>query len=202
LDSHLHDSIKSPRLIYSFFLLLIVIWCSLILVAPLLAKFEHRFSSGLIYFFFSKICHQIPERSFFLFGKQLAVCSRCAGLYFGFLIGAILYLFIYKLKRVTIPSPKYLLIACIPIGIDVFIRTFHIAENTFATRSITGLILGVTSLFFVIPGILSIKSKLNSTKIEDYDQAHLSYRRMITRISYFVLIQGIQFLMGKNPRND
>ena len=161
MDSHLHDLIKSARVIYTFFLSAIVIWCSLILLAPLLAKFEHRFSSGLIYFFFSKICHQIPERSLFIFGKQMAVCSRCTGLYFGFLIGAILYPIIFKTNRIKTPSPKYLILACIPIAIDISIRTFHIAENTFTSRLITGLILGITSLIFVVPGILSLKNKKN-----------------------------------------
>jgi len=156
LDAHLKDSIKSARLIYSFFLVAIIIWCSLILLAPLLAKFEHRFSAGVIYFFFSKICHQIPERSFYLFGKQLAVCSRCTGLYFGFLIGAILYPLFFKLDQVKILSPKYLLIASIPIGIDISIRIFHIAENTFTSRLITGLILGAMTIIFIVPGILSL----------------------------------------------
>ena len=159
MDSHLHDSIKSFRLVYSIFLSAVVIWCSLILFAPLLAKFEHQFSSGLIYLFFSKICHQIPERSFFICGKQLAVCYRWTGLYLGFLIGAILYPFIAKLNRITIPSRKYLLVACIPIGIDIFVRIFNIAENTFASRFVTGLILGATILIFVVPGILSLRNQ-------------------------------------------
>ena len=29
----------------------------------------------------SVVCHQIPERSFFLDGRQLPVCARCTGLY-------------------------------------------------------------------------------------------------------------------------
>ena len=29
----------------------------------------------------SVICHQLPERSFFLDGRQLPVCARCTGLY-------------------------------------------------------------------------------------------------------------------------
>ena len=157
MDSYLYDSNKSTRLIYLFFLSTVVTWCSLILLAPLLASFEHRLSSGIIYLFFSKICHQIPERSFFIFGKQLAVCSRCTGLYFGFLLGTVLYPLIFKLERMPTPSPKYLLLACIPIGIDIFIRTFHIADNTFASRLITGLILGATTLLFILPGVLSLK---------------------------------------------
>ncbi|MEP7304710.1 MAG: DUF2085 domain-containing protein [Acidobacteriota bacterium] len=29
------------------------------------------------------VCHQRPERSFYLFGAPLAVCARCAGIYAG-----------------------------------------------------------------------------------------------------------------------
>ena len=49
--------------------------------------------------------------------------------------------------------------ALIPITIDIVIRTLNIAENTFASRLITGLILGAMTAIFILPGILSIKFK-------------------------------------------
>jgi len=144
---------------YQLLLISVIIWCSLILAAPILAKLEHRFSAGLIYLFFSRICHQIPERSFFIFGKQLAVCSRCTGLYFGFLLGTILYPFLSSWYRFRIPARKYLFMAGIPMAIDIFVRTFHIAENSFTSRFITGLILGGITALFVTPGILTLRRK-------------------------------------------
>ena len=36
---------------------------------------------------FSLICHQRPERSFWIFGAPVAVCARCLGLYIGAAIG-------------------------------------------------------------------------------------------------------------------
>ncbi len=167
MDSKFQTNSISPQKIYLIFLFAVILWCSLIFTAPFFAKFEHRFSSGLIYLFFSKICHQMPERSFFIFGKQLPVCSRCTGLYFGFLWGAILYPFIFKLNRLWIPSRKYLLLASIPVAIDIFIRTFRIAENTFASRFTTGLILGAITVLFVVPGILSIKYNYSVASIRN-----------------------------------
>ena len=38
---------------------------------------------GLLFPIGSFICHQRPERSFFVGGQQLPVCARCTGLYLG-----------------------------------------------------------------------------------------------------------------------
>jgi len=35
----------------------------------------------------SVICHQLPDRSFFVDGRQLPVCARCTGLYLGAGVG-------------------------------------------------------------------------------------------------------------------
>jgi len=48
-----------------------------------------RFDSPSVHSIFKGLCHQEPERSLFLFGSQMAVCSRCAGIYAGLLIGAL-----------------------------------------------------------------------------------------------------------------
>lgn len=32
---------------------------------------------------FALVCHQRPERSFFLFGAPVAICARCLGIYLG-----------------------------------------------------------------------------------------------------------------------
>jgi uncharacterized membrane protein len=36
---------------------------------------------ALVYAAGSVVCHQLPERSFFLDGQQLPICARCTGLY-------------------------------------------------------------------------------------------------------------------------
>src|SRR5262245_28340583 len=40
------------------------------------------------------VCHQRPERSFYLAGAQLPVCARCLGLYVGGLLGAITWVMV------------------------------------------------------------------------------------------------------------
>lgn len=39
---------------------------------------------------FALVCHQHPERSFWIFGAPVAVCARCLGIYLGAAIGFLL----------------------------------------------------------------------------------------------------------------
>ncbi len=39
---------------------------------------------------FALICHQRPERSFWIFGMPVAVCARCLGIYLGAAVGLVM----------------------------------------------------------------------------------------------------------------
>jgi uncharacterized membrane protein len=45
-----------------------------------------------VYALGSVVCHQRPERSFEAWGSQLPVCARCAGIYFGAALAALVSL--------------------------------------------------------------------------------------------------------------
>jgi hypothetical protein len=60
-------------------------WLLLVVAAPIL----WTPLAAVLYAAASLICHQIPERSFHLQGSQLPVCARCAGLYGGGALGAL-----------------------------------------------------------------------------------------------------------------
>jgi uncharacterized membrane protein len=53
----------------------------------------------------SLLCHQRPERSFFLWGSQMPVCARCLGIYAGAAIAAIALPFVARLKPSRLRSP-------------------------------------------------------------------------------------------------
>src|SRR4051794_4963923 len=48
--------------------------------------------SAAVYFSAGLLCHQRPERSFYLWGTQFPVCARCAGIYAGAALGVIVEL--------------------------------------------------------------------------------------------------------------
>ena len=69
-------------------------WAVLIVAAPLLASRAHAstLASTLIlgvYGIGSLVCHQLPDRSSQLWGAQMQVCARCAGIYGGAVLGAV-----------------------------------------------------------------------------------------------------------------
>ena len=148
-------TIKS-QYIYTIILISALAWCLLIISAPFFAHLNLTLPAGFIYIFFSKICHQITERSFFFYDNQFAVCARCTGLYFGFLAGTLVYPFIKKYHIFNQQRRYLFFISLIPISIDLSLNIIKLWQNTFFTRFTTGLFLGSIVAFLVIPGLCSL----------------------------------------------
>lgn len=128
----------------------------LIGLAPLAAASGHAGIAAVIYRGFATICHQLPERSFFIDDHKLAVCSRCTGLYAGFLITLLIYPLVRSLRTITMPARKWLFLAAAPLLIDFSLTFFGIWENTHTSRLLTGLLLGSVSVFYVMPAIMEL----------------------------------------------
>ena len=93
------------------------------------------------------ICHQIPERSFFIKGHQFPVCARCTGFYTGlvaYLIANHFYKHSYDLNMLFIS-----MILMIPVAIDGLTQYFGPRESTNTLRFITGFIGGVGLIIFL-----------------------------------------------------
>jgi uncharacterized membrane protein len=61
-----------------------VVWLLLLVLAPFAPR-----EASLVYAFAAGICHQQPERSFYLAAAALPVCARCFGLYASGAIAAV-----------------------------------------------------------------------------------------------------------------
>jgi uncharacterized membrane protein len=138
---------------------------SLILVAPIAAADGHPGLAFVIYRAFGTLCHQIPERSYFIAGHKFAVCARCTGIYAGFAFTLLLYPLVRSLRNTTTPPRSLLILATLPLAIDFSLTFFGFWENTHTSRLLTGALLGSVSVFYVMPGIadLSLRALTNRT---------------------------------------
>ena len=137
---------------------------SLILGAPLAMDAGHPFVGLTIYKSFSYVCHQIPERSFFIFGHQFAVCARCTGLYAGFTVATVCYPLVRSLRQIEAPPRKWLFIAAAPLAIDFALGYLGIWANTHSSRFATGALLGAVAVFYVMPGLMDLSLREWGTK--------------------------------------
>ncbi|HEV7395665.1 MAG TPA: DUF2085 domain-containing protein [Pyrinomonadaceae bacterium] len=153
------SSNRRPVVIWTMVAAVSLLLVLAILGAPLARANGDQTLSVAIYGAFGKLCHQIPERSFFIAGHQLAVCARCTGLYFGFATFTFLYPLFRSLRRTDLPERRWLFIAAAPMGIDFALGFFGIWENTHTSRFLTGALLGATAVFYVVPGFLQIDLK-------------------------------------------
>jgi uncharacterized membrane protein len=142
----------------------VALWVLLILLPPI-ALYEGASNVATpVYGFFSYICHQKPERSFFLLGHQFGVCSRCFGVYFGLLLGFVIYPLWRAVDSIEPPARMWLFLSMIPIGIDWSLGVFGIWENTHLSRFITGTILGVACATYIVPALVDIGRNLTQRR--------------------------------------
>jgi uncharacterized membrane protein len=121
----------------------------------------------------SVICHQRPERSFFIDGHQLPVCARCTGLYVSAVVGCIAWL-AWKAARVVQLAPggtctadvqvppgggctivgctidagvarRALLLAAIPTVLSIVSGMLGLWDGSNVTRAVLALPLGATA---------------------------------------------------------
>ena len=138
---------------------------SLIVIAPVAAASGHSEIAEGVYGGFGVFCHQRPDRSYFIAGHKLAVCSRCTGLYAGFAFTLLIYPLLRSLRNVAMPPRRVLFLAAVPLLIDFSLTFFGIWENTHTSRLVTGALLGSVAVFYVMPGIadLSLRGLRPST---------------------------------------
>ncbi len=137
----------------AYLLILLVVFLDnlLYIAAPLLAHLGFENANAIIFSLYESGCHQLPERSFFLFGRQLALCARCTGIHLGFLGAVLLYPIAAKIGKRRFPPIWLFPVALLPIGLDGLTQFIGFRESTNILRLLTGSFLGATVAFFVVP---------------------------------------------------
>lgn len=100
------------------------------------------------------VCHQIPERSLFIDGRQLPVCARDTGLYIGSLLSVLFIVSTGRRNRNAIPglfiSFSFVFFLLL-LAIDGVTSYLGIRETTNGIRLATGLLAGIGLPFFMYP---------------------------------------------------
>lgn len=142
------------RAVYAALVALAALWLGLIVAAPALMQSRREVAALILYRSFSALCHQMPERSFHLFGSPLAVCARCSGVYIGALAGLCAYPLVRSLGETTFPPRRWLLFAALPMLFDVAGAVLGVSVSTHTSRATTGAIAGLAAAFYVVPGLM------------------------------------------------
>lgn len=110
---------------------------------------------------FALVCHQRPERSFWLFGAPLAVCARCLGIYIGAAIGLLL--------RTSRQLALRILIAAAAINvIDAVAELAGLHGNWMIVRFGLGMMLGASGALLIsssIPENLSLAEAVRQARV-------------------------------------
>ncbi len=90
------------------------------------------------------ICHQRPNRCFWVSGKPMPICARCFGVYLGLSIGIILPLLITGIYAINTKIMFFLMIvSLIPMALDGFTQLIGLRKSTNYFRFFTGLLAGI-----------------------------------------------------------
>jgi uncharacterized membrane protein len=128
--------------------------CLSVMLAPLLATNSFPISSTAAYLFFSGICHQIPERSFWISGHPLAVCHRCTGVYVGLFLGSLIVMrWIHQSPRIR---RNWVIAAIVPLFLDAILPYLGLWTNSPFSRFFTGLLFGTITSELLARGVAEL----------------------------------------------
>ncbi|MBN1401060.1 MAG: DUF2085 domain-containing protein [Anaerolineae bacterium] len=156
----------------------LVLYLGLPLLAPWLMHTDHEGGAKAIYLIFRPLCHQLPERSYFLFGARpiysyaelslllgtavppryigspeigfkVGICQRCVSIYGSMLLAGLLFgLLRRRLKALPF---KAFLALILPLGIDGVGQLLGFWESSWISRTITGGLFGLACVWLPFP---------------------------------------------------
>lgn len=92
------------------------IYVGLAFLAPLLLAYGYASIANMIYAIYRLDCHQLPSRSYFIAGEQVAFCHRHVSMYGTLLGGGLLFNLVrHRLKP---PALRWYVFFLVPIAVD------------------------------------------------------------------------------------
>ncbi len=127
----------------------ILIYAGLPFLAPILMANGYTLPANLIYSVYQMLCHQLPSRSYFVEGYQVAYCQRDTAIYFTLLATT----FLFPLVRSRLkPLPwQWYLILITPMAIDGLTQLVGLRYSNWQLRTITGVLFGLGTAWLALP---------------------------------------------------
>jgi len=110
---------------------------------------------------YSLVCHQETEKLISSGVYSSKVCARCTGIYSGAVISISLLFFIKLTKSINI---KYLLLASLPIFLDVLFYNLNIYTYSKLIAFSSGILFGSAGFFYIASGIDKFIYELENSK--------------------------------------
>jgi uncharacterized membrane protein len=146
IDKLIYHFARHWVLVMGFFLGLYVF---LPLLAPVLMAGGYTGPSNLIYSAYRFACHQLPSRSYFIFGHQMAFCHRDTAIYASLFLATILFGFVRH--RVKPLSWQAYIAFIAPMAIDGITQLFGLRTSNWRLRTLTGALFGIGSAWLAFP---------------------------------------------------
>jgi uncharacterized membrane protein len=116
--------------------------------APPAGNAASAVAAAVVYAIGSAVCHQLPARSFWLWGRPLPVCARCAGIYVGAAAAALVWVARLTPSRSICRGRRTRLtcaaIAAVPTAATLLFEWTTGIVPSNAVRAAAGVILGAT----------------------------------------------------------
>ena len=125
------------------------LYAGLPLLGPWLLAKGFTIPANMIYFMYKLTCHQLPERSFFVFGHKMCYCQRCCAIYSGVFLFGLLYPLASRIKQPL--RWRWMFLLWLPMALDGFTQLFGLRESTWQLRVITGTLFALSCVWVAFP---------------------------------------------------
>lgn len=135
-------------------------------LAPVLMALGAEAAGRFIFDAYAIACHQLPERSYFIFGHQVAFCQRDVAIYISVFVAGL----VYARVRTRLPRLPWRLYALLiaPLAIDGTVQLLGWRESTWELRTVTGALFGLATVWLLYPYIERTMVDLQAESLEAF----------------------------------
>jgi uncharacterized membrane protein len=141
-----------------------ILYAGLPWLSPLAKASGHPLIGEFLFRIYTPLCHQLPERSFFVCGHQVGFCHRCAALYSSIVVAGLLFGLLRRhIRPISLKIGGLLLLPILIDGLTHMVDDLSglgfrgggdaIGTLNFWLRMITGALVGVVMLLAVYPRV-------------------------------------------------